>query len=676
MRVKRINICDKIINIVLNILIGIVGIILFITIYNNIQVKILGNDYSSFFGYSIFEVQTGSMLDTIEPSDWIIVKYAEKIDLDDIITYEKDGEFITHRVIESYKGTYVTRGDANASKDEPISQEQIVGKVVKILPHFGTIRKTFFNRWVLITLIITLYLFSFVIHTNKKEIKDEKVNTVRKVDVYMEKIFEKIMVFIKNIKKKLSDKNNEATESTVEKPVVELPKEEKIEVKAVEVNDSEKVQTEEDLDKTLYFRMVPVDKLELDNTYLQIAETELEKDKPTIQITDLEEDFEKDDDTLIKSNLELLQNKRKRFKNIVEKAIFIKKEEINEIIDILNKGEKYKTNESTIKEEFLNTYIDARYYNFCGDVNAEYNNKNKLSKIDNELKIKADSLLKKYSGNDNKYDDKVKKYTNIFILINNLEQINELFTDLAVKRESYKNKIVKCFSGDFLSQLELKNMINSIIKTQRVYRGMVKCTLDKLQTNTFEIDFNKITNQKQLFAVELIHNISFSKVYSDYIVDKTYSEGIIAEDKVMVLMSLLLNQVVNDMFVGNFNQKYLIYVPATLYSKNNKLDKLFKMFEDEHAKNSIIVVIEYEELIKNKKVIKDLRKEGYRFALVFDDLTRIKAKEQKNISIADYLFIDKKLAKTTDALINIPVDFHDKIIYDDIKSKVGNFGGE
>ena len=42
-------------------------------------------------------------------------------------------------------GTYVTKGDANNSKDEPISKEQIVGKVVKIIPGFGIIRKTILN---------------------------------------------------------------------------------------------------------------------------------------------------------------------------------------------------------------------------------------------------------------------------------------------------------------------------------------------------------------------------------------------------------------------------------------------------------------------------------------------------------------------------------------------------
>src|SRR5574344_402147 len=128
MNKRKANIYEKILNIALDILIVIFGFILLVSIYNNIQIKILGNSYSSFFGYSTFEVQTGSMADAINPGDWIIVKYAKNVKLNDIITFEKDGDFITHRVVEVYKETYVTMGDANNSKDDAISKNQVVGK--------------------------------------------------------------------------------------------------------------------------------------------------------------------------------------------------------------------------------------------------------------------------------------------------------------------------------------------------------------------------------------------------------------------------------------------------------------------------------------------------------------------------------------------------------------------
>jgi signal peptidase I len=105
MNLKNMNLIEKIINFLLNILIFIFGVILIISIYTGVQTKLLGNDYTDFFGYSIFEVQTGSMEETINAGDWIIVKLTQKVKLDDIVTYRLDKEYITHRIIEVYNGT-------------------------------------------------------------------------------------------------------------------------------------------------------------------------------------------------------------------------------------------------------------------------------------------------------------------------------------------------------------------------------------------------------------------------------------------------------------------------------------------------------------------------------------------------------------------------------------------
>ena len=138
---KNKKLVGKIIDYTLNILIVIFAVFLLISMYTAFQVKVLGNEYSNFFGYSLFEVQTGSMHGTIEAGDWIIIKNGRDVNIGDIVTYRHGKDFVTHRIIESYKGTYVTKGDANNAKDDPIDQSQIVGHVVKILHGFGILRK-------------------------------------------------------------------------------------------------------------------------------------------------------------------------------------------------------------------------------------------------------------------------------------------------------------------------------------------------------------------------------------------------------------------------------------------------------------------------------------------------------------------------------------------------------
>ena len=653
MNLKKRRGYEKIINVILDILIGIFGIILLISIYNNIQIKILGNDYSSFFGYSMFEVQTGSMADTINPGDWILVKTTKNIELNDIITYSEDGEFITHRVVETYKDRYITKGDANNSKDDPINKEQIVGKVSKILPGLGIIRKTFFNPLVLVTLIITLYTISYVLRSTSKidnDTNNKKYDYKTKLDKFINLLITKLLGIIKK-ENNLENKNNDKDQDSEEEYLnIQIPK----------IN-------KEDIDKTLYFRTVSVDKNDVENLDFKRKNNNSEKENI--------ENIEKIATSEVEEKINSIQNKYKKFKNLIDKAICFKKEEINEIINVLIDTEKTKRNEQSIKKTILDSYIDAKYYNHCGDVNVDFNKKNLVTKIDKELKQLGENLIIKYKGNDNKYNEKVNKWIDIFILINNLEQINSTELEITEKREVYKNKIMKIFNPLNQNPDDLKNIINRIIKIQKIYQSIIKQIIEKTNTNKFKLVTNKITGMKNLYAVSLEHNILFSKVYSEYIVDKTYTEGIIAEDKVMVLLNLLLAKIVNDMFDFEENVTYFINIPNSIYMKPNKLDKIFKLFEDEYAKNNIVVAIEYENLIKCIKQVTSLRKKGYRFAIVFTNDTKISNEQQKFITVAEYIFIDKKIM-SYNLISNIPNELVESIINDDIIDKLSSFGGE
>ena len=364
-----------------------------------------------------------------------------------------------------------------------------------------------------------------------------------------------------------------------------------------------------------------------------------------------------------------------KFKSLIDKAICFKKEEINEIISVLVKDEKIKRNEQSIKKAMLDAYIDAKYYNYCGNVNVEFNKQNVVTKIDNELKNIGEKLVDKYKGNDNKYNEKVNKWVDIFVLVNSLEQIYLSEQELTEKKEAYKNKIIKIYNPLNQNPDDLKEIVKQILKIQKLYQSMIKYILDKTNTNAFKLVVNMISGKKDLYAVSLEHNILFSKVYSEYIVDKTYTEGIIAEDKVMVLLNLLLAKIVKDMFDFEDNVTYFIHIPNSIYMKPNKLDKIFKLFEDEYAKNNIVVAVKYEDLIKCFKQVMSLRKRGYRFAVIFDTDAKISSGQHKFISVAEYLFIDKKIM-SYNLISSIPNDLVDSIINDDIIDKLSSFGGE
>lgn len=704
MVIKKSTLIEKIMNIILNTLIIIFSVLLIITIYNNIQTKILKNSYSSFFGYSMFEVQTGSMADTINIGDLILVKYTKSINLNDIVTYKHKGEFITHRVIEVYKETYVTKGDFNNAKDDPITQEQIVGKVIKIFPNFGIFRKTLLNPVILLALIITMALAMQAFKKNNKfEEQTDDYETKEVKGVVMGKLIDKIICLIGrknkdstlkkednvlNIERSITNNEIQNKEPLVKNNLEENQIAEKIDsianteqntIPTLEEIEEEQEEDDDELEKTMFFRMVSVDQNELDSAYTQIIKEKSSKNSEKISdliVDTTRENTSSEKHKSSKKDLELLQKKKKNFKSILDKTIYLKTEEIDGIVDILNQHDKLKINEKTIKKTFLDAYIDGKYYNYCGNVNVEYNGKNVNTKMSQVIINIADKLLQEKKKNDTKYEEKVTKYQKLFTLVLYLEQLYLEDIDLEEKRKNYKNKILKTL-GNIYTESMLKNIIQDTIKIQKQYSDMIEDSFEKLDTKIFNLNLDTaISKTKKIYAVNLDHNISFSKVYSDYIVDKTYKEGIVAEDKMYVLMTLLLRQIAKDILNANHNKKYVLYLPTSLYEKEKKLYNVFKLFNDEYAKNSIIILVKYDELSKYSKLIKSLIKEGYHFAVDLENTNKIKAKDRGCIEMMDYLFISRKTKEKEMLLENISEEAKEKIIHTDIINKLGNIWGE
>ena len=671
------NVISKVLNIFMNVFIVVLGLVLLISIYNIIQVKVLKNDKSSFFGYSLFEVTSGSMSPEIEKGDWIIVKYKDDIEVGDIVTFKDEKNYITHRVVAKYNEVYTTRGDANNVNDDSIVKEQIVGVVVKILPCFGIFRATIFNPYVLIALIVTLYIVNLVFK------KDQETSN-KVIDNVIKNILIKIRKFI-NDKLLKNNKTKNVTNDVINNDSVSITQ-----VNNDSINDKESlsidqnydffadsspisyesenfnnetIEVDENFDKTMYFRMVKVDKKDLDSPKIdeidEVVETKEQDDLNIVNETEAEK------------NLKILYSKRKKFQNIIDKAMFMKGEELEELIDVLNENAKLTTNEATIREILIQNYIDGKYYNYCGNVNVEYDGRNINSRLSQAIDAFSNDLIDSYKGNDKNYSLKVNKYSNYLHLILYIEFYYNSNLNINDKRKNYKNKILKFLNSTDFSAEQIDKMVNDILKIQNKYKNMLKYVINKLDTNVFKLKYNQLS-KKNLESVLLEHNINFSNVYSDYIIDKTYSDGIIAENKIEVLLNLLLIQLLKNMYIGTVDTKYIIYINEDLYSKVNKLVQIFKIIEDEYAKNNIIILVRYEKLFENKKNIVKLINAGYKFATDARGIDN--ALNESIIQMMEYIFVDKN--DLTDKYDKIDDSLKEKILYDDIDEKVGGYWSE
>lgn len=661
-------ILKKLINIVLDFFIVILAGVLLIAIYNNVQINILDNSYSSFMGYSLFEVQTRSMEPEIEAGDWIIVKYEKDYELRDVVTFfDKDGVIVTHRIVNKYADTFVTQGDANPGKDDPIAKERIIGKMVKTLPAFGIMRKTIFNPFVLVGLIIILYLTTSIFKKKADEHEDNEV--VRSFDKAIKKETSKSSK--KSITKKEEPKKEKIKVEEIDE-FIEEPSEENSEVieETEEILEDTEESTEDLEEKTMLFRMISVDSDEVDSLSSDSVLEEVEErtqELPTVEAT--QEAIDAATEEKVKMTLELIQKKRKKCNNFIEKAMLLKREEIEEIVSILNLKQKYKVNEPSIKDALGDIYMDAKYYNNCALGELDENVKVTASKVEKTLLDCSISLFKAYKGTDDKYHDKLKKFLKIMVLINKLEDDYISIDDLEKKKDTYTKKILKYLKYNDIPAKEMKAMVTNIIKVQRSYASMMKFLFNKLDTGMFMLSYNQIGKNK-IYVTDLEHNIQFSKMYSDYIVDKTYTEGLVAEDKIEVLATLLSSQLVKDMLNKEFSKKYIVSIPDSLFVKEKKLEKIIGMFDDGHAKNTVLFLITVDVANDNKKLLRKLIKDNYHFAIDMSSLKNIRKKDEASLYMVDVLVASNSNNAIKELLTNYPKELTEKVLYTDALSKV------
>lgn len=182
-----IKLFEKIVRLVVNILTAIVLVCIIVMLYGKIEMSISNRSYSNYFGYTFFKVVTGSMGSVVKIDDVVIVKITKDVKENEIITYQENNNFITHRVTKVGK-TYITaKGDSNNTEDQPVLKENIVGRVVCILDGFGIWQRVFSNPQILISIFITLILFDVAFtYRDKKEEKKymerKKSNSIKKID--------------------------------------------------------------------------------------------------------------------------------------------------------------------------------------------------------------------------------------------------------------------------------------------------------------------------------------------------------------------------------------------------------------------------------------------------------------------------------------------------------------
>lgn len=175
----------KVTKIIANVLTIVLLLILGLVIYGKAVTTFGKGVYPNYFGYTFFEVASGSMQPALQINDVILVKITqEDLKKGDIVAFENEGTVITHRIVYIDGDILTVKGDSNDVVDKPINTKQVIGKIVKVFPSLGIWKMVLTDPKILLAIFITLILFDFALSYEgkpklvKKGKKEEVVEAV------------------------------------------------------------------------------------------------------------------------------------------------------------------------------------------------------------------------------------------------------------------------------------------------------------------------------------------------------------------------------------------------------------------------------------------------------------------------------------------------------------------
>ena len=304
-----------------------------------------------------------------------------------------------------------------------------------------------------------------------------------------------------------------------------------------------------------------------------------------------------------------------------------------------------KQYDEQIINEYLKTYINARYYNIQ---NTDKPARAFYLRILEELEYKEDILMKKCEEESETLDEKQ-------IKLNKIHSIKEIFAyilffDNVRNIENFK-------SIDSLKEVisRMVQTVNSLFKieiSQNVEKNLYEeikkdilekeIFLDKFDTDEFTLQFENIKFINDIYFVKLEHKVKMPMQYSESAIEKVYNEGIIAEDKLQIEYILLSVVVISDILNGNFDDKYIAEFASTLFKKKQKLDSILSILGNQALQDKISLNIMYSDYIKNQKNVLEYTKKGYQFTITLDNTVE-NLEEIEKLKMFKMIIVPKKL---------------------------------
>ncbi len=275
--------------------------------------------------------------------------------------------------------------------------------------------------------------------------------------------------------------------------------------------------------------------------------------------------------------------------------------------------------------EYLRTYINARYYNIK---NTDKPARAFYLRILDELEYKEDILMEKCEEESESLDEKQAKLNLIHIIKEVFGYV--LFFDNVRNVENFKTidsvkEIVEKIFELVSSSLNIKvpqdaeNKLYKEVNSDMIEKDVF---LEKFETDEFALKFENTDFSEDVYYVSLEHDVRMPMQYSESAIEKVFEEGIIAEDKLQIEYILLSVVSIRDIINGNFKDSYIAEFTSSLFKKKQKMNSILALISNQALQEKINLNIKYSDYIKNQKSVLDYTKLGYNFVITLDDLVK------------------------------------------------------
>ena len=105
--------------------------------------------------------------------------------------------------------------------------------------------------------------------------------------------------------------------------------------------------------------------------------------------------------------------------------------------------------------------------------------------------------------------------------------------------------------------------------------------LDKFSTDEFMLEFESTKFDEDTYFVNMTYDVKMPMQYSDSAIEKVYTEGIVAEDKLQIEYILLSTIAIRDIINGNFKDSYIAEFTTSLFKKKQKLEGILSLLGNE-----------------------------------------------------------------------------------------------